>query len=49
MKQRVVDFVTDAWLVTAGLRGGQILEARCSTFAASHILLSFAFVELQGF
>ena len=26
-KQRVVNIVTVAWLATAGLRGGQILEA----------------------
>ena len=30
-KQRVVDVVTDAWPATAGLRGGQILEARALT------------------
>ena len=30
-KQRVVNIVTVAWLVTAGLRGGQILEASSST------------------
>ena len=30
-KQRVVKVVMDAWLATAGLRGGQILEARTRT------------------
>ena len=30
-KQRVVKFVMDAWLAPAGLRGGQILEARTRT------------------
>ena len=30
-KQRVVKFVMDAWLAPAGLRGGQILEARTGT------------------
>ena len=30
-KQRVVKFVMDAWLATAGLRGGQVLEARTCT------------------
>ena len=41
-KQRVVNVVKDTWLATAGLRGGQILEARFSTFAASHTPLSSA-------
>ena len=35
-KQRVVNIVTVSWLVTAGLRGGQILEASSSTCSASH-------------
>ena len=30
-KQRVVKFVMDAWQATAGLRGGQILEASTRT------------------
>ena len=30
-KQRVVKVAMDAWLVTAGLRGGQILEASTRT------------------
>ena len=42
-KQRVVNIVTVAWLVTAGLRGGQILEASISTCSASHSLLPSAF------
>ena len=41
-KQRVVNIVTVAWLVTAGLRGGQILEASSSTCSASHSLLPSA-------
>ena len=39
-KQRVVNIATVAWLATAGLRGGQILEA--STCSASHTLLPSA-------
>ena len=49
MKQRVVNVVTDTWLATAGLLGGQILEARFSTFAASHTPLSSASAVSQGF
>ena len=41
-KQRVVNIVTVAWLATAGLRGGQILEASSSTCSASHTLLPSA-------
>ena len=47
-KQEVAHFVTDAWLATAGLRGGQILKARFSTFGASHTLLSSASAVSQG-
>ena len=47
-KQRVVKVVMDAWLATAGLRGGQILEARFPTFAASHPLLPSASAAPQG-
>ena len=47
-KQRVVKVVMDAWLATAGLRGGQILEARFSTFAASHTPLPSASADPQG-
>ena len=39
-KQRVVNIVTVSWLATAGLRGGQILEASSSTCSASHTLSS---------
>ena len=38
-KQRVVNIVTVALLATAGLRGGQILEASSSTCSASHTFL----------
>ena len=41
-KQRVVNIVTVAWLATAGLRGGQILEASTSTCSASQTLLPSA-------
>ena len=47
-KQRVVKVVTDAWLATAGLRGGQILEAWFSTSAASHTPLLSASAAPQG-
>ena len=47
-QQRVVKVATDAWLATAGLRGGQILEARFSTFAASHTPLPSASADPQG-
>ena len=47
-KQRVVNVVTDTWLATAGLRGGQILEARLSTFAASHTPLPSVSADPQG-
>ena len=48
-KQRVVNIVTVAWLATAGLRGGQILEASSSTCSASHTLLPSASAAPQGF
>ena len=41
--------MTDTWLATAGLRGGQILEASFSTFAASHTPLLSASAVSQGF
>ena len=41
-KQRVENIVTVAWLATAGLLGGQILEASSSTCSASHTLLPSA-------
>ena len=41
-KQRVVNIVTVALPATAGLRGGQILEASSSTYSASHTLLPSA-------
>ena len=47
-QQGVAHFVTEAWLATAGLRGGQILEARFSTFDASHTLLPSASAVSQG-
>ena len=46
-KQRVVNIVTDALLATAGLRGGQILEASSSTSSASHSLLLSASASPQ--
>ena len=49
MEQRVVNVVTDTWLATAGLRGGQILEASFSTFAASHAPLPSGSAVSQGF
>ena len=48
-KQRVVNIVTVSWLVTAGLRGGQILEASSSTCSASHSLLPSASAAPQCF
>ena len=48
-KQRVVNIVTVAWLATAGLRGGQILEASSSTCCASHTLLPSASAAPPGF
>ena len=48
-KQRVVNIVTVAWLATAGLRGGQILEASSSTCSASHTLLPSASAAPPGF
>ena len=41
-KQRVVNIVTVAWPATAGLRGGQILEASGSTCSANQTLLQSA-------
>ena len=38
----------DAWLTTAGLRGGQVLEASSRTFFVSHTLLPSASAGLQG-
>ena len=49
MKQRVVDFVMDVWLATAGLWDCQILEARFSTFAAGHTPLPSVSADPQGF
>ena len=46
-KQRVVDVVMDAWLTTAGLRGGQVLEASSRTFFVSHTPLPSASAGLQ--
>ena len=48
-KQRVVNIVTVAWLATAGLRGGQILEASSSTCSASHTFLPSASAALPVF
>ena len=48
-KQRVVNIVTVSRLVTAGLRGGQILEASSSTCSASHSLFPSAFAAPQCF
>ena len=47
-KQRVVDVVTDAWQATAGLRGGQVLEARALTCTASHNLSNSASAGPRG-
>ena len=47
-KHRVVNIVTDAWLATAGLQGGQTLEASSSTCSASHPLLPSASAAPQG-
>ena len=47
-KQRVVKVVMDAWLTTAGLRGGQVLEASSRIFLVSHTLLPSASAGPQG-
>ena len=47
-KQRVDNIVTDTWLATAGLRGGQILEESSSTCSASNSLLPSASAAPQG-
>ena len=44
-----LNIVTVALLATAGLRGGQILEASSSTCSASHSLLPSASAAPQGF
>ena len=47
-KQRVVNVAKDAWLATAGLRGGQVLEASSRTFFASYTRLPSASAGPQG-
>ena len=47
-KQWVVKVAMDAWLATAGLRGGQVLEVSSRTFTASHPLLPSGSAVPQG-